>query len=59
MLDEMRENIYTQLGEYWDAGIRRLDFVWAETGPALESYCKHPAVKKADEPGATVFMAGS
>jgi adenine-specific DNA methylase len=51
VLDEMRENIYTRLREYWDAGIRGPDFVWAATGPALEAYSKHPVVKKADEPG--------
>ncbi len=42
-----------QLREYWDAGIRGPDFVWAATGPALEAYSKHPVVKKANEPGAS------
>ena len=54
VLDEMRENIHTQLREYWDAGIRGPDFVWAATGPAMEAYSKHPVVKKANEPGATM-----
>jgi putative DNA methylase len=54
VLDEMRENIYTRLREYWDAGIRGPDFVWAATGPALEAYSKHPVVKKANEPGAVM-----
>ena len=57
MLDEMRENIYTQLREYWDAGIRGPDFVWAATGPALEAYSKHPVVKKANEPDATMAVS--
>jgi len=47
VLDEMREKITDQLREFWDAGIRGPDFVWAATGPALEAYSKHPAVKKA------------
>lgn len=51
VLDEMRERIHTQLREFWDAGIRGPDFVWAATGPALEAYSKHPVVKKANEPG--------
>jgi adenine-specific DNA methylase len=54
VLDEMRENIHTQLREFWDAGIRGPDFVWAATGPAMEAYSKHPVVKKANEPGATM-----
>ncbi|MFZ0890368.1 MAG: DUF1156 domain-containing protein [Candidatus Binataceae bacterium] len=57
VLDEMRENIYTQMREYWDAGIRGPDFVWAATGPALEAYSKHPVVKKANEPGATMEVS--
>jgi putative DNA methylase len=51
VLEEMREKITTQLREFWDAGIRGPDFVWAATGPALEAYSKHPVVKKANEPG--------
>jgi adenine-specific DNA methylase len=34
VLDEMRENIGRRLREFWDAGIRGPDFVWAATGPA-------------------------
>ena len=30
------------------------DFVWAATGPALEAYSKHPVVRKANEPNATM-----
>ena len=51
VLEEMRDNIRGRLREYWDAGIRGPDFVWAATGPAMEAYSKHPVVKKANEPG--------
>ncbi len=51
VLEEMREKIATRLRDFWDAGIRGPDFVWAATGPALEAYSKHPVVKKANEPG--------
>jgi hypothetical protein len=47
----MRRNIREKLREFWDAGIRGPDFVWAATGPALEAYSKHPVVKKANDPG--------
>jgi adenine-specific DNA methylase len=50
VLDEMRANIAKRLREFWDAGIRGPDFVWAATGPALEAYSKHPVVKKANDP---------
>ena len=51
VLDEMRKNITQQLRDFWDAGIRGPDFVWAATGPALEAFSKHPAVRKANAPG--------
>jgi adenine-specific DNA methylase len=51
VLEEMHENIATRLRDFWDAGIRGPDFVWAATGPAMEAYSKHPAVRKANEPG--------
>jgi len=51
VLEEMRANIHEKLREFWDAGIRGPDFVWAATGPALEAYSKHPVVKKANDPG--------
>ena len=51
VLNEMRQNITQQLHDFWDAGIRGPDFVWAATGPALEAFSKHPVVKKADAPG--------
>jgi len=50
VLAEMRENIATQLRDFWDAGIRGPDFVWAATGPAMEAYSKYPAVIKANSP---------
>jgi len=50
VLEEMRSRIYGRLRQFWDAGIRGPDFIWAATGPALEAYSKHPVVKKADEP---------
>lgn len=54
VLEEMRANISVQLREFWDAGIRGPDFVWAATGPAMEAYSKHPVVRKANEPNATM-----
>lgn len=56
VLEEMRTNITVQLREFWDAGIRGPDFVWAATGPALEAYSKHPVVRKANEPNATMSV---
>ncbi len=50
VLGEMRDDITQQLREFWDAGIRGPDFVWAATGPALEAYSKHPVVKQANDP---------
>ena len=50
-------NITRRLRAFWDAGIRGPDFVWAATGPALEAFSRHPAVKKADEPGATMTVS--
>jgi putative DNA methylase len=57
VLEEMRENIYEKLRQFWDAGIRGPDFVWAATGPALEAYSKHPVVKKADEPNSLMTVS--
>ena len=50
VMDEMRANITQRLRDFWDAGIRGPDFVWAATGPALEAFSKHPAVRKANAP---------
>ena len=57
VLDEMRRTIGLQLREFWDAGIRGPDFVWAATGPALEAYSKYPVVKKANDPGETMSVS--
>jgi len=57
VLDEMRVNIGRQLREFWDAGIRGPDFVWAATGPALEAYSKHPVVRKANDPGKVMTVS--
>ena len=51
VLDEMRSNLTQQLHDFWDAGIRGPDFVWAATGPALEAFSKYPVVKKATAEG--------
>ena len=51
VLAEMRENITLRLRDFWDAGIRGPDFVWAATGPALEAFSRHPVVKITDEAG--------
>jgi len=53
----MRSKIYDRLRDFWDAGIRGPDFVWAATGPALEAYSKHPVVKKADEPNSLMSVS--
>jgi putative DNA methylase len=57
VLEEMRRNIRDNLREFWDAGIRGPDFVWAATGPALEAYSKHPVVKKANDPGQVMTVS--
>lgn len=57
--DEQRKEwtFRPKLRDFWDAGIRGPDFVWAATGPALEAYSKHPVVKKADEPNAILTVS--
>lgn len=50
VLEEMHSNITQRLREFWDAGIKGPDFVWAATGPALEAYSKFPVVRKANNP---------
>ena len=57
VLAEMRENITQQLRDFWVAGIRGPDFVWAATGPALEAFSKYPVVKKADAPGSQMTVS--
>ena len=56
VLEEMRGKIATRLRDFWDAGIRGPDFVWAATGPALEAYSRYPAVKKANEQAKTLTV---
>ncbi len=51
VLEQMGANITQRLHDFWDAGIRGPDFVWAATGPALEAYSQYPVVKKANQPG--------
>ena len=50
VLDQMRANVAGKLHDFWDAGIRGPDFVWAATGPALEAFSRYPVVKKANAP---------
>lgn len=57
VLEEMRANITQRLRDFWDAGIRGPDFVWAATGPAMEAYSKYPIVKKADNPGEVMTVS--
>jgi hypothetical protein len=57
VLDEMHANITTQLRDFWDAGIRGPDFVWAATGPAMEAYSQYPVVKKANQPGEVLTVS--
>ena len=53
----MRRRIHRRLREFWDAGIRGPDFVWAATRPALEAFSRHPVVKQADAPGARLSVS--
>ena len=57
VLAEMEEKITQRLRNFWDAGIRGPDFVWAATGPALEAFSKYPVVKLADAPGERLNVA--
>ena len=49
VMPEMRQNVTKKLRDFWDAGIRGPDFVWAATGPALEAFSKHPVIRKAND----------
>jgi adenine-specific DNA methylase len=51
VLELMETNITTKLREFWDAGVRGPDFIWAATGPALSVFSAHPVVKKIDSSG--------
>ncbi len=57
VLAEMQGNITERLRDFWDAGIRGPDFVWAATGPALEAFSRHPVVKQADREGEWLTVA--
>ena len=57
VLAEMQEKIVGRLRDFWDAGIRGPDFVWAATGPALEAFSRHPVVRKADREGERLAVA--
>ena len=57
VLAEMEENITERLRDFWDAGIRGPDFVWAATGPALEAFSRHSVVRKADVEGGRLTVA--
>lgn len=57
VLKEMESNIKQRLRDFWDAGIKGPDFVWAATGPALEAYSQYPVVKKATESGALMTVS--
>ncbi len=57
VLAEMRENVTERLRDFWDAGIRGPDFVWAATGPALEAFSRYPVVRKADVEGGRLTVA--
>ena len=57
VLEEMRADVPKRLHDYWEAGIRGPDFVWAATGPALEAFSKYPVVKKATAPGETMSVS--
>ena len=56
VLAEMAANITERLRDFWDAGLRGPDFVWAATGPALEAFSRHPVVRKTDVPGQTLTV---
>ncbi len=57
VLAEMQENVTERLRDFWDAGIRGPDFVWAATGPALEAFSRHPVVRTADVQGGRLTVA--
>ena len=57
ILEEMQAQIISKLRDFWDAGIRGPDFVWAATGPALEVYSQHPVVKKTNAPGQALSVS--
>lgn len=56
VLEAMQARLASRLRDYWDAGLRGPDFVWAATGPALEAYSRHPVVRKANSPGSLMTV---
>ena len=57
VLADMGANITQRLRNFWDVGIRGPDFVWAATGPALESFSRFPSVKITDSPGKVMAVS--
>ena len=57
VLAAMERNITERLRDFWDAGIRGPDFVWAATGPALEEFSRFPAVRRERAPGETLGVS--
>ncbi|MDA8204877.1 MAG: DUF1156 domain-containing protein [Thermaerobacter sp.] len=57
VLEDMQQRLSERLHDYWDAGIRGPDFVWAATGPAMEAYSRYPVVKKANSPGEVMTVS--
>ena len=45
---DMQKRLTERLRDFWDAGIRGPDFVWAAIGPALESYSSYTEVRRMD-----------
>ena len=44
----MQERLTERLRYFWDQGLGGADLVWAAVGPALESYSRHPEVRRVD-----------
>ena len=57
VLADMEQNITKRLRDFWDAGIRGPDLVWAATGPGLEAFSRHPAVRRERSPGETLSVS--
>ena len=51
VLGEMRAKITQQLRDFWDAGIRGPDFVWAATGPCAGGLQQAPGGQEGERPG--------
>ena len=57
VLADMEQNITERLRDFWDAGIRGPDLVWAATGPGLEAFSRYPAVRRERSPGETLSVS--